>query len=101
MPTRAKKACPYCYRVECQCRRQPRNIGSTFSSRRDWQRLAKLFLAQNPLCADHLAKGEYVEAQVVHHKIKHSGDLTLAFDWDNLMALCKDCHDKNYTAKGF
>jgi 5-methylcytosine-specific restriction endonuclease McrA len=30
---------------------------------------------------------------VVHHKRDHKGDITLFLDPENLMAVCKECHD--------
>lgn len=40
----------------------------------------------------------------VHHKRDHKGDKTLFFDPFNLIAVCKECHDKDiqrYTHRGY
>lgn len=34
-------------------------------------------------------------APVVHHKKDHKGDQRLFYDPDNLMAICKECHDRD------
>lgn len=33
------------------------------------------------------------DALIVHHKTPHRGDLSLFYDADNLMVVCKACHD--------
>ena len=60
---------------------------------RDWQRLRRLKLQADPLCAFHLERGETVAAEVVDHRqpISEAPELRLA--WENLRSLCKECHD--------
>lgn len=52
------------------------------------------------LCERCLAKGIYKAAEVVHHKIKLTPALAqrpdIALNWDNLEALCRDCHEKEH-----
>lgn len=48
------------------------------------------------LCERCLAKGMIVPADVVHHKIpltdQNVNDLSISLSWDNLQALCRQCH---------
>lgn len=37
--------------------------------------------------------GNAPNAPVVHHRQDHKGDVELFFDLDNLMSICKACHD--------
>lgn len=58
-----------------------------------WQKAREGYLRNHPLCADHAARGLYVRATVVDHKIPHKGDKDLFWDSDNWQPLCKACHD--------
>ena len=55
------------------------------------------------LCERCKAKGLIVPAQEVHHKIKltpeNINNPEIALNWDNLEALCKDCHLKEHRKK--
>lgn len=48
------------------------------------------------LCERCLAKGIITPAEVVHHKIpltpENIQDLSISLNWDNLQALCRQCH---------
>lgn len=50
------------------------------------------------LCEQCLAKGLYNPAEIVHHKIhltpENIIDPKVALNFDNLEALCRDCHGK-------
>ena len=52
------------------------------------------YLAQNPLCEC----GCMRPATVVDHKRPHNGNRALMFDWDNLQAMTKPCHDRTTAA---
>ncbi|POP53077.1 HNH endonuclease signature motif containing protein [Zhongshania marina] len=60
-----------------------------------WQQAAKGFLRRNPWCADHKARGVYVTATVVDHKVAHRGDMKLFWDKNNWQGLCGHCHDSH------
>ena len=55
-----------------------------------WRKLRKLFLSSHPLCAC----GCGYAATVVDHKQPHHGDPALLYDWNNLQAMTKPCHDR-------
>lgn len=48
------------------------------------------------LCERCLAKGTYRPAEIIHHKIHltpaNISNPDVALSWDNLEALCRDCH---------
>jgi 5-methylcytosine-specific restriction protein A len=60
---------------------------------RKWRKVRKAFLSRNPLCKICLEGGITKEARVVHHiiPIDQGGD---RLRFNNLMALCRDCHEK-------
>lgn len=62
-----------------------------------WKRCRASYLVSvGSLCERCLAKGLIVPATQVHHKIKltpdNLNDPAITLNWDNLMALCSDCH---------
>lgn len=52
------------------------------------------------LCERCAAEGKLVPAKVAHHKIyltrQNISDPSVALSWDNLEALCQDCHNKEH-----
>lgn len=64
-----------------------------------WQRLRAERLRTEPLCRYCSEMGWTVPADTVDHIEPHRGDRALAFDPDNLQALCKPCHDRHAQAK--
>ena len=72
-----------------------------------WAKARLTFLKRNPLCAEHMKRGEVAQASVVDHikphklgQAKQSGDASLIakaselfWDRSNWQALCKRCHD--------
>jgi HNH endonuclease len=58
-----------------------------------WRRTRKAFLGTNPICLRCLeGKRGLVAATVVHHKVERLDDPDLAYDMNNLEALCASCH---------
>jgi 5-methylcytosine-specific restriction protein A len=57
-----------------------------------WQRLRKLVLAEEPLCAECLKAGRTVSAEEVDHRVPLARGGTN--DRSNLQALCKSCHSR-------
>jgi 5-methylcytosine-specific restriction protein A len=60
-----------------------------------WQKLRAAYLACNPLCEC----GCGHPATVVDHKTPHNGDPARLYDWDNLQAMTKPCHDRKTAAR--
>lgn len=67
-----------------------------------WQRLRLYYLSEHPLCEECLAQGKIQEAIDVHHMTTFVGAVNaeeLAYNYDNLKALCKQCHQKIHNRK--
>lgn len=65
-----------------------------------WRNVRNSYLMQFPLCQKCLAEGRTSATQEIHHVIPLktcNGDLNyllqLAFDYDNLMSVCCQCHE--------
>ena len=65
-----------------------------------WRRLRATKLRNNPLCEDCLLENRVTPTQEIHHIIPFYVDneinLKLAYDYDNLVSLCIECHDKRH-----
>lgn len=67
-----------------------------------WRTLRKKKILENPWCEDCLAQGIYTPALDVHHIKPWRRANTpeekerLAFDPDNTICLCRDCHVKRH-----
>lgn len=65
-----------------------------------WRRLRAWKFACNPLCEICLKDDKIVPAEDIHHIVSFmsTDDMAkrnfLAYDYDNLMSLCKQCHQK-------
>ena len=57
---------------------------------KEWKTLRDRKLRENPICQ----KCGTFKATEVHHLIPHRGDLNLFYNYDNLVALCHDCHSE-------
>ncbi len=63
-----------------------------------WVKLRAVKFAMNPLCEKCAAEGRTTPAEDIHHIISFMSTEDpvkrrwLAFDFDNLMSLCKRCH---------
>lgn len=90
----------YCFKHEHlarQYRRQADKKRGSASARgydRRWQKYAKAYLTEHPLCVDCLKRKRVVEATVVDHIKPHKGDMKLFWNPSNHQALCKPCHDR-------
>lgn len=70
-----------------------------------WRRLRAWKFACNPLCEMCLKEDKTVPAEDIHHIISFMSTddlqqrLYLAYDFDNLMSLCKQCHGNIHNSK--
>jgi 5-methylcytosine-specific restriction enzyme A len=62
---------------------------------RRWEKLRRAYLASHPECEC----GCGYPAAVVDHRTPHNGDPVLMYDWDNLQAMTKACHDRKTAAR--
>lgn len=58
-----------------------------------WTKVRKNYLMQHPLCEQCEKEGRIMPAKEVHH-IKAISEGGERFDFDNLMAVCRACHQK-------
>lgn len=61
---------------------------------RRWKELRARKFADNPICEECERKGRTTPTREIHHIIpfERDNDLGLAYDYDNLISLCIDCH---------
>ena len=59
-----------------------------------WQKRRTAFLRGHPLFEECRKRGRITPATDVDHIRPHKGDPELFWDWDNLQALCHECHSK-------
>lgn len=63
-----------------------------------WRRISRAFLSEHPMCADpfgtHARAGNTASAQDVHHITPIVAAPEMADQWENLMALCRRCHNR-------
>ena len=71
-----------------------------------WQLLRRRKIASQPLCEDCLAAGRVTPAEEVHHVIPVERGRTpqemrsLAYDFGNLVSLCRSCHQARHNPQG-
>ena len=71
-----------------------------------WQCLRASYLADHPVCEICAANDRTRPATEVHHRIPVESGITemrmtqLAYDVENLQALCRDCHHDIHTQEG-
>jgi len=72
-----------------------------------WKTLRKLMVQNHPLCEDCLKEGKITPTEEIHHiKSPFARGLSQeekekrAYDVDNLVALCKECHIRRHHPEG-
>jgi len=71
----------------------------TFYSSQAWKDARRNYKQSvGGLCEECLKKGIITPAEIVHHRIpltnENVSDLNISLSWDNLQALCRQCHAK-------
>lgn len=75
-----------------------------YSSER-WRRLRAWKFSCDPLCESCLREGKTVPAEDIHHVVSFMSTddpqrrIHLAYDYDNLMSLCKPCHQRAHNTR--
>ena len=68
-----------------------------------WRKMRDTYLHEHPLCEDCLAKGKVTAATDVHHIRSpfRKGEVNwmMLLDYNNLAALCKECHGNRHAAE--
>ena len=74
---------------------------------KEWRELRFAYLAAHPLCERCQAEGYVTAARCVHHRVEvESGTneaecRALAYNWNNLEALCYKCHQAIHADRGY
>lgn len=81
-----------------------KDYAKTFYSSKAWKECREAYKkSKGRLCERCLAKGLIVPAEIVHHKIyigpENIGDPRVTLNWDNLEALCRDCHADEHAGR--
>lgn len=113
MPYKPKKPCghpgcpqltdrDYCPEHEAQHRKEynryRRGYDSSARYNSEWRKIRKRYASEHPLCEKCLEQGKYVPVQEVHHILpKSEGGSN---DFENLMSLCRSCHNKIHIERG-
>jgi 5-methylcytosine-specific restriction protein A len=63
-----------------------------------WRKIRAAFLAANPLCEVCQGEGRLTPATLAHHKSKLTDGGNN--DWNNLQALCTECHSRLHAKVG-
>lgn len=71
-----------------------RKASRRFLNSEAWHRLRRVVLAEQPLCAHCLERGELTEASHVDHIVPRHERPDLALDRSNLQSLCHSCHSR-------
>lgn len=77
---------------------QPYNISQKIYNSKQWKQLRNSYITEHPLCEQCLLEDNITPAEDVHHikpflsGITYNEILSLAYDYNNLMSLCKQCH---------
>ncbi|MDL2305360.1 HNH endonuclease [Bacteroides sp. OttesenSCG-928-D19] len=70
-----------------------------------WRKLSNLKFIDNPLCENCQDKGVAKPSEDIHHIISFMTTddsmqrIQLAYDYNNLMSLCKECHQEIHNKK--
>ena len=78
---------------------------SDIYNNKQWKDLRNLYLLEHPLCEKCLKLGKVSATEEIHHIRKISSARSeaemkeIAYDYGNLMALCKECHHKIHNNK--
>lgn len=81
-----------------------RSTDGRFYSTKQWKRTKEAYLESvNHLCEECLKHGQIKPAYIVHHKKYLTADNEtnpdIAIEWNNLEAVCLDCHNKIHHSK--
>lgn len=66
----------------------------------NWAKARAQKLRENPLCEKCLEVGKYTVAVDAHHIKKLREHPELKYSRENLMALCRFCHQSHFTSQG-
>lgn len=77
---------------------QEPNISQIVYNSNKWKKLRELYYSKQPLCEQCLEHGIITPAEQIHHiqpfltGKTYEEKMQLAYDYNNLMSVCKQCH---------
>lgn len=79
-----------------------KQFAETFYKSKAWQSCRNTYIKSvGGLCEECLKHGRYKAAVEVHHKTHitpyNVNDPSITLNWDNLIALCRECHRRQHT----
>lgn len=82
-----------------------KEYAKSFYKSKRWQATRLAYLKSvGGLCERCLKKGIYRPAVIVHHKVYLTAENIhtpeVALSWDNLEAVCRECHEQEHTGDG-
>lgn len=82
-----------------------RSVDHSFYNSAKWRQVAADYKKSvHGLCERCKKKGLYVPAKIVHHKIhlneSNVNNPSVTYNFDNLEALCQDCHNAEHIGSG-
>lgn len=78
---------------KCRCDKSTAQHKEFYSSWA-WTQLSLRKRTADPLCECCLEDGKVTPASEVHHVVGVDESESLRMQWDNLMSVCSECHDK-------
>ena len=81
-----------------------KDFAKTFYKSKAWQRVRESVMQRDGrLCVDCMKQGLYRPAEEVHHITEltpeNINDPEISLNMDNLVSLCKECHQKRHGAR--
>ena len=68
-----------------------------------WKKMRNTYMSEHPICEECLKRGKVTPAEDIHHiRSPFKGNevnYDLLYGYENLMAVCKQCHQKIHNAK--
>ena len=80
---------------------QMKQFAETFYKSTNWKNCREAYLkSKGGLCEECYRKGKIVPAEEVHHIVflneSNIHDPNITLNWDNLVALCRECHRRKH-----
>ena len=82
--------------LKCSPKQQNRKSTSDRGYDGQWKKLSERIRIENPLCSDCLENGFSNPATEVHHIKKITEAPDLRYDRNNLVQLCRSCHERRH-----
>lgn len=81
-----------------------KDFAAAFYKSKPWKRCRNDYMnSVNCLCEECMARGIFTPAEIVHHIIEitpeNIDDPKVTLNWDNLLAVCRECHAEKHGAK--